>query len=165
MACRCCQATHSQRPALAAYGPAFSISASTLCSAARNFAAQIIRRYQIACDGPDAPAASLSGGNLQKLIVGRALARRPQLVLAFNPTRGLDVTATAEVYTALREVLAWGGSVLLLSTDLDEIMALSNRVAVLFRGHLSAPLAPPFDRSGLGRMMAGSPPQPAVEQR
>ncbi len=123
---------------------------------ARHFANQIIDRYRIVCDGADAEATSLSGGNLQKLIVGRALARRPRVVLAFNPTRGLDVGAAREVYTALREVLEWGGSVLLLSTDLDEVMSLGDRVSVLYRGRLSAPCSRPFDRTRLGSLMGGA---------
>lgn len=123
---------------------------------AQAFSQQLIERYRIACDGPDSDTASLSGGNLQKLIVGRALARKPQVVLSFNPTRGLDVGAASDVYHALREVLEWGGSVLLISTDLDEIVALSDRVAVLYRGRLSAALEPPFDRAAIGRLMGGA---------
>ncbi len=123
---------------------------------ARSFASDVIDRYRIVCDGPDASTMSLSGGNLQKLIVGRALARRPRLVLAFNPTRGLDVGAAQAVYTALRQVLEWGGSILLISTDLDEILSLSDRISVLYRGNLSPPLAPPFDRTTIGEMMGGN---------
>ncbi len=123
--------------------------------AAQRFAAELVERFRIVCSGVDATAASLSGGNLQKLIVARALARRPRLVLTFNPTRGLDIGAAQEVHTALRAVLGWGGSVLLLSTDLDEITALSHRVRVLYRGRLGPPMTQPFDRAALGRMMGG----------
>lgn len=130
--------------------------------AAQSFAAALVERHGVVCDGVQAPAASLSGGNLQKLIVGRALARRPRLLVAFNPTRGLDVGAAGHVHAALREVLGWDGAVLLLSTDLDEVMAVSDCLAVLFRGRIGPPLRRPFDRAAIGRMLAGGNPNPSA---
>jgi simple sugar transport system ATP-binding protein len=129
--------------------------------AARDFAAGIVRTYRIVCDGVEAAAGTLSGGNLQKLIVGRALARRPQLLVAFNPTRGLDIGAAQEVHAALRAVLDWGGSVLLISTDLDEVTAISTSIHVLYRGRASRALRAPFDWAAIGRMMSGAAAEPA----
>jgi len=124
--------------------------------AARDFAAGIVRDYRIVCDGVETAAGTLSGGNLQKLIVGRALARRPRLLLAFNPTRGLDIGAAREVHAAMRAVLDWGGSVLLISTDLDEVTAISSTIHVLYRGRAGRALRAPFDRAAIGRMMSGA---------
>ncbi len=134
---------------------AHSSAASLDRDGATAFASDLIDRYSIVCDGPDATAASLSGGNLQKLIVARALATAPRLLVAFNPTRGLDIGAARAVHTALRAVAEQGGGVLLLSTDLDEVLGLSHRVAVLSRGRLSAPVAPPYDRRQIGLLMGG----------
>jgi simple sugar transport system ATP-binding protein len=73
-----------------------------------------------------------------------------------NPTRGLDVAAAAAVTRALQAVARQGGAVVVISTDLDEVLELSDRVAVLSRGRLSAPLAPPIDPEQLGLLMAGA---------
>ena len=85
--------------------------------------------------GPDAPIRLLSGGNIQKLILARVLGREPRLVLANQPTRGLDVGAAAEVHRRLLEARARGaGVILLISEDLDELFALSDRIAVITAG-------------------------------
>ncbi len=133
--------------------------------AARTFAESLIGRHAIACAGPEALAESLSGGNLQKLIVARALTGQPRVVVAANPTRGLDVTAAEHVHTQLIEVTKWGGTVLLLSSDLDEILLSSHRIGVLYRGRLSRPLSPPYDRSQIGMMMGGAASLTAGGQR
>jgi general nucleoside transport system ATP-binding protein len=102
------------------------------------------------------PARLLSGGNLQKVILGRVLARRPRFLIAHQPTRGLDVGAAAYVRAQLLEACKEGAAVLLISDDLEEILQLSDRVAVMFRGRLGSPL--PRDAvtvERLGLMMAG----------
>ena len=76
--------------------------------------------------------------------------------MAVNPTRGLDIAAAEAVYAALHEALARGAAVVLISTDLDEIVARAHRIAVLYRGRLSAPLDRPFSVERLGLMLAGS---------
>lgn len=114
--------------------------------AIRAAAAEAIASYDIRCPGPDAPLRLLSGGNIQKLLLARALAGRPRLVLANQPTRGLDVGATASVHRRLREAAAAGAAVLLISEDLDELFALSHRIAVIHAGHLTAGI----DAAGLG---------------
>ena len=116
----------------------------------------MVDQYAIKAGDLDAPARSLSGGNMQKLIIARALAAAPRVLVAANPTRGLDIAAAEAVYAALHDALARGAAVLLISTDLDEIVARAHRVAVLYRGHLSAPLERPFPVERLGLMLAGS---------
>lgn len=119
------------------------------------FARQIISDFDVRCSGPDQRVESLSGGNQQKLVVGRELSRRPRIVVACQPTRGLDVGAAAEVHRMLLDVRARGGGVILISADLDEITALADRVCVLHAG-LLAGTAAPSDRDRIGRLMAGA---------
>ncbi len=119
-------------------------------------AAGLITEYDIRCEGPLAQTKLLSGGNMQKLILARALSPEPGLILANQPVRGLDEGAIAYVQTRLLEARRRGAGVLLISEDLDELLALSDRVAVLYHGRLAGP----FDRdavtiSEIGMMMAG----------
>ncbi len=123
---------------------------------ARRFAQQIIADYDVKCPSPAAPMRLLSGGNMQKLILGRVLSQSPRLVLANQPTRGLDVGAIDYVHRQLLAVRKAGGSVLLISEDLDELLSLADRVAVMYRGKLSAPMArAAVTIERLGLMMAG----------
>src|SRR6185369_14029840 len=92
-------------------------------SAARRIAAAIVERYGVVHTSLDQPIADLSGGNQQRLIVGRTLATTPRLVVAVNPTRGLDVAATAHVHATLAEIARAGAAILLIATDLDELAA------------------------------------------
>ena len=104
--------------------------------AARRRTGEMIAEFGVRAAGPDVPAATLSGGNQQKLIIARALERLPEVIIAENPTRGLDVLATREVHERLREAAARGVAVLLYSNDLDEVMTLGQRVVVMVRGTL-----------------------------
>ena len=92
------------------------------------------RRFHIRAAGPQALAAEFSGGNRQRLCVARALESRPRVLVAHNITRGLDLAATAEVHRMLRAFAGEGGAVLLISSDLDELLALCGRLAVISRG-------------------------------
>jgi len=123
---------------------------------ARDFARSIIADYDVKCPSPEARIRLLSGGNMQKLILGRALDPDPVVILAAQPTRGLDVGAVAYVHRKLVEARDRGAAVLLISEDLEEILALSDRVVVMSRGHLSTPSAR-GERSvrDLGELMAG----------
>ena len=124
--------------------------------ALRGRAEQAIRAYDVRCPGPDSPVRLLSGGNIQKVILARVLGRDPRVVLANQPTRGLDVGATADVHRRLLEARERGVAIILISEDLDELLELSDRVAVLARGALSAPLpVEAVTRERLGLMMAG----------
>ncbi|MDO8351875.1 MAG: ATP-binding cassette domain-containing protein, partial [Aestuariivirga sp.] len=123
---------------------------------ARSFALKIISAYEVKCPSPEARVRLLSGGNMQKLILGRVMANDPCLVLANQPTRGLDVGAVNYVHEQLLAARKRGAAILLISEDLDELFSLSDRVAVMFRGQLSN--ASPRESTGikdLGLMMAG----------
>ncbi|TMM02239.1 MAG: ABC transporter ATP-binding protein [Actinobacteria bacterium] len=100
----------------------------------RASAVELIHRYRIAAPGPAAPARLLSGGNLQKVVLAREFSGRPRLLVAASPTRGLDVGAIETVHAYLRDAAADGVAVLLISEDLDEILLLADRIAVLYEG-------------------------------
>jgi simple sugar transport system ATP-binding protein len=116
---------------------------------------ELLRKFKVRAAGPYASAASLSGGNRQRFIVARALSGAPQAIVAHDVCRGLDLGATAEVHSRLRAYAAGGGSVLLISSDLDELQALCGRLYVISRGRLHA--VPPDARNPaeIGLMMAG----------
>ncbi len=109
--------------------------------AARSFAEQLIRDYDVKCPSPEARIRLLSGGNMQKLILGRALDPDPAVILANQPTRGLDVGAISYVHGRLLAARARGAAILLISEDLEEIMALSDKIIVMSKGRLSTPSA------------------------
>ncbi|MES2550538.1 MAG: ABC transporter ATP-binding protein [Pseudomonadota bacterium] len=124
--------------------------------AAREFAEGIIKGYDVRCPGPETRIRLLSGGNMQKLILGRAMAPGPRVILANQPVRGLDVGAIAYVQSQLIAARDRGAAVLLISEDLDEIMGLSDVIHVMSQGRLS----PAFARgtmtaAELGLWMAG----------
>ncbi|MBT2326465.1 ABC transporter ATP-binding protein [Variovorax paradoxus] len=98
-------------------------------------------------------AALLSGGNAQKLVLAREFGKSPRLVLAHSPSRGLDVRAGAEVHARLRAARDAGAAVLLISEDLDEVLALADRVGVMTRGRIVAEFAQPADRQAVGQAM------------
>jgi simple sugar transport system ATP-binding protein len=113
-----------------------------------------IRRFGIHAR-PGSLAGELSGGNQQKLQIARALRASPGVLIAVNPTRGLDVTSTAAVRDRLREEAREGAGVLLISTDLDEVLELGTRISVLFRGRL-LPVEPSRrTRERIGELMLG----------
>jgi general nucleoside transport system ATP-binding protein len=100
----------------------------------REHAASLIHRYDVRGGGPDLPARQLSGGNLQKVVLAREFEGDPRVLVVASPTRGLDVAAIETVHRYLREAATSGVGVLLISEDLDEILALADRVAVIFEG-------------------------------
>jgi ABC-type uncharacterized transport system ATPase subunit len=123
---------------------------------ARTFAETVIRDYEVKCPGPEARVRLLSGGNMQKLILGRVMAEDPVVVLANQPTRGLDVGAVAYVHEQLLKARARGAGILLISEDLDELLALSDQMAVIYQGQLSPLMArDKVTIQQLGLMMAG----------
>src|SRR5207302_1573704 len=105
----------------------------------------------------DPEAASLSGGNLQKFVVGREILRQPTVLVVSQPTWGVDAGAAAVIRQALLDLAAGGAAVLVTSQDLDELTEIADRIAVMFHGHLSAPLpAAEATREKLGLLMGGS---------
>jgi simple sugar transport system ATP-binding protein len=100
----------------------------------REAAERLIRHYDVRTSGPHVPAWQLSGGNLQKVVLAREFSAEPVALVAAAPTRGLDVAAIATVHEYLRGAAARGVGVLVISEDLDEILALADRIAVMFEG-------------------------------
>jgi simple sugar transport system ATP-binding protein len=100
----------------------------------------------------DDAASSLSGGNQQKFVLARELSERPSVIIAENPTRGLDIRATAAVHARLRDAAARGAAVIVYSSDLDEVLALATRVIAVHAGRLTGV---PNDRETAGRAMLG----------
>jgi simple sugar transport system ATP-binding protein len=121
---------------------------------ARARTSELLEEFGVVAPGPEATAAALSGGNQQKLIVARELSRHPAVIVAENPTRGLDVSAAAAIHARLRSAAAAGAAVLFYSSDLDEVLQLAQRVVVVTRGALvEAPLS--ASRAAVGSMMLG----------
>ncbi len=117
--------------------------------------AELMAQFDVRAKGPDTPAGTLSGGNQQKLLIARALERRPRVLVAENPTRGLDLQAAADVHAHLRAAASAGAAVLVYSNDIDEVLELGSRVLVAASGLVTE--APPgVDRERLGEMMLRS---------
>jgi len=120
-------------------------------------ARELVGRFSIAVSRLDQPAGALSGGNAQRLVLARALSRDVRCLLAAQPTRGLDVGAMEFVWGRLDEARRAGVAILLLSTDLDEVMALADRCHVLYRGRVVASWARhELDREQIGLAMGGA---------
>ncbi|MGP9019012.1 ABC transporter ATP-binding protein [Streptomyces sp. BR1] len=125
--------------------------------AARLDTERIVREYDVRTPGIDVTAASLSGGNQQKLIVGREMSHAPKLLIAAHPTRGVDVGAQAQIWDQIREARREGLAVLLISADLDELIGLSDTLRVMYRGRLVADADPAtITPEELGSAMTGA---------
>ena len=107
----------------------------------RTQATEIIERYRVKAGGPEAAARSLSGGNLQKFIVGREIEAAPRVLIVSQPTWGVDVGAAAQIRAALMTLRDAGCAVLVVSEELDELLELSDRLHVMANGRLSPSLA------------------------
>jgi general nucleoside transport system ATP-binding protein len=122
----------------------------------REAARSLIDRYGVQAPGPETPTRNLSGGNLQKLVLGREFQGSPAVLVAAQPTRGLDVGAIEAVRAYLRDAAAAGVGVLVLSEDLDELRALADRIVVMYEGEIVGecdPVATTVEEMGL--LMAG----------
>ncbi|MFD0071846.1 ABC transporter ATP-binding protein [Streptomyces sp. NPDC127166] len=125
--------------------------------AARKDTERIVREYDVRTPGIDVTAASLSGGNQQKLIVGREMSHNPKFLIAAHPTRGVDVGAQAQIWDAIRDARRAGLAVLLISADLDELIGLSDTLRVMYRGKLVAEADPAtITPEQLGSAMTGA---------
>ena len=119
-------------------------------------AEQLIEQFDVRCEGPLQQTKLLSGGNMQKLILARALSANPSFILANQPVRGLDEGAIAYVQTQLLAARQRGAGILLISEDLDELMSLCDKIVVIYHGTLSAAFAPNQKSvQEIGLMMAG----------
>jgi simple sugar transport system ATP-binding protein len=123
----------------------------------KELAARLVKTFDIRARSVDVTASTLSGGNQQKLILARELETDPQLLVAAQPTRGLDVGAIEFVWKEILEQKAAGRAVLLISAELDEIYALSDRIVTLYEGKITGEFAPdaPVERIGIG-MLGGA---------
>jgi ABC-type uncharacterized transport system ATPase subunit len=125
--------------------------------AARRDTERIVREYDVRTPGIEVTAASLSGGNQQKLIVGREMIHKPKLLIAAHPTRGVDVGAQAQIWGQIRAAQRDGLAVLLISADLDELIGLSDTLKVIYRGRLVAEADPAaVTPEELGSAMTGA---------
>jgi simple sugar transport system ATP-binding protein len=150
---------HQSRPPIAR-GPLIDRAA------ARRDTERIVADFDVRTPGVDVHAAALSGGNQQKLVVGRELSGDPVLLIASHPTRGVDVGAQAGIWEELRQARARGLAVLLISADLDELIGLSDSIAVILRGRLVATADPSTvtpEELGTAMTGAGSGPNLAKE--
>jgi ABC-type uncharacterized transport system ATPase subunit len=123
----------------------------------------LVKEYAVKTPGLNTPIKNLSGGNIQKVILARELSRKPKILIAAQPTRGVDIGATEYIHQRLLEQRAAGMAILLISEDLDEIRALSDRIAVIYEGRIMGVV----DRGQatveeIGLMMAGEPMDHAV---
>lgn len=122
----------------------------------QNTSKNLIKEYDIRTTGPDAKVGNMSGGNQQKVILARELSRNPDILIACHPTHGLDIGATEYVRQQLLNERDRGGAILLISTELDEILAISDRIAVFFEGQVMGVIdAANADLNAIGLMMMG----------
>jgi simple sugar transport system ATP-binding protein len=120
------------------------------------YVARIIKSYDVRTGKPDPEAMSLSGGNLQKYVVGREILREPRLLVVAQPTWGVDAGAAAAIRQAIIDLAGRGAAVLVMSQDLDELYEISDRLVVICAGRLSAPRQTRrADRGEIGMLMAG----------
>jgi ABC-type uncharacterized transport system ATPase subunit len=138
------------------YQPPFARGVIRQDGPIREFARKLIRAFDIRTPGPDVPAGNLSGGNQQKVIIARELSRPIQLLVAAQPTRGLDVGSIEFIHSQIVAQRNAGKAVLLVSAELDEILALADRIGVMYHGRLVGILPrAQTTRERLGLLMAG----------
>ncbi len=123
----------------------------------RAFAERIIAEFDVRTPGPENAARSLSGGNLQKFVIGREVLQRPEVLVVNQPTWGVDAAAAASIRQALLDLAAGGAALVVISQDLDELMEISDRFAALNEGRLSAPVPTAgLDVEQIGLMLGGA---------
>jgi simple sugar transport system ATP-binding protein len=128
-------------------------------------AQKLVKDFDVRTPSTATPASSLSGGNQQKVIVAREFSRPIEVLVAAQPTRGIDVGSIEYIHRQLVDRRDAGVAVLLVSSELDEVIALADRIAVMFRGRLVGPFPAPIAKEALGLMMAGVAPEEALGGR
>ena len=119
----------------------------------RRAAGELVEEFDIRTDGIGAPVRALSGGNRRRVILARELRKHPVLLVATYPTRGLDVRSAEQVRAWVRRLAAAGGAVVYMSTELEEIIEVSDRVAVMVRGRITGVLSEAITIGGIGNLM------------
>ncbi|HME18570.1 MAG TPA: ABC transporter ATP-binding protein [Nitrososphaerales archaeon] len=135
--------------------PQFSKSGFISFRAVKEFARRIVAKFNVSAPNVDVKARNLSGGNQQKVIVGRELSNEPHLLVAHQPTRGLDVASTEDIQTLLVGARNAGRGVLLVSADFDEVLDLSDRILVLYEGKILGELKRGAGIDQLGKLLGG----------
>jgi simple sugar transport system ATP-binding protein len=134
----------------------FSRSGFLILRVIADYADKLIRNFKIKTPSRETPAKNLSGGNIQKVVLARELSREPRVLIAAQPTRGVDIGATEYVHARLLEQRQQGAAILLISEDLDEILVLSDRIAVIYEGQIMGVVArDDATLEQLGLLMAG----------
>ena len=121
----------------------------------KSVAVDLVERFDVRTPSIDTPAGKLSGGNQQKVVVARELSRDVNLLIASQPTRGVDVGSIEFIHEQIVAERDAGKAVVLISTELDEVLALADRIAVMYRGQIVGIVGPETSRETLGKMMAG----------
>src|SRR5690349_5847119 len=135
----------------APYGNAFRLNPAAVAAAAR----ERVEQFDIRTSSPDAAVSTLSGGNQQKVVVARELSRPLRLFIASQPTRGVDVGSIEFIHGRIVHERDVGTAVLVVSSELDEVAALADRIAVMYRGRVLAIVSPDTPREEIGLLMAG----------
>ncbi len=119
-------------------------------------AEEVFNNYAVKADSISEPTSSLSGGNQQKVIIGRVLSQNPDIIVAAQPTRGVDIGSIEYIHEKLLEMKKAGKAILLISAELDEILKLSDNIAVIYNGKIVAEgNKADFDEQQLGLLMTG----------
>ena len=134
----------------------FSRGGTIRRAALEEFAKERIAEYDIRTQGPHTPAGTLSGGNQQKVVIAREMSRELRLLVAAQPTRGVDVGSIEFIHKRIIETRDAGVPVVVVSTELDEVAALADRIAVMYRGTIVGIVPGDTPRETLGLMMAGA---------
>ena len=144
--------------------PPFASGGTLSLEAVRTNAEQRVEEFDVRTQSVETPVSALSGGNQQKVVLARELSRPLELLIAAQPTRGLDVGSIEFVHRRIVRERDEGTAVLIVSTELEEIVALSDRIAVMYRGRLVGIVGPETPWDQLGLMMAGVPPEEAAHE-
>ena len=133
------------------YGNAFRLDANAIAASAR----ERVTQFDIRTSSPDAAVSTLSGGNQQKVVVAREMSRPLRLFIAAQPTRGVDVGSIEFIHSRIIHERDVGTAVLVVSSELDEVVGLADRIAVMYRGRILAIVSPDTPREEIGLLMAG----------
>jgi len=139
----------------ASYSSRFTKGFNINFPARRKIATELVEQYDVRTPSIETAAGNLSGGNQQKVVVARELSRDVSLLIASQPTRGVDVGSIEFIHEQIIAERDAGKAVLLVSTELDEVLALADRIAVMYRGKIVGIVDPSASREELGKLMAG----------
>ena len=123
--------------------------------ARKKIADELVEQFDVRTPSSETLASKLSGGNQQKVVVARELSRDVSLLIASQPTRGVDVGSIEFIHEQIIAERDAGKAVVLISTELDEVLALADRIAVMYRGKIVGIVSPETSREDLGKLMAG----------